>query len=435
MDTLKSERVTRIAYVINAAFEYFISLFVTGTMLGYLLDTVGFSDSLQGVLGTVATFTCGAQLFAIFLSEKRVKRICIAGNLINQICFIILYLFPFFDLSTKERTVILLILLIGGHIINNAVSPSKIAMYMDSVQLNKRGSFTAIKEMISLAGGIALSLVMGRIADIFRSADGLPTKEYYVICAVALVVMTLIHTGSVVAATEKTAPPAEKTSLNTTVKRIVKNTKFTKVVVVDILWNVTTALSISFFASYLREELAFSFTQIALLTTISSISRIIASPLLGKIADKYSFATSMTISFGIAGAGFLAMVFTAPETKWLYIAYSCLYGIAMAGINSGVINLVYDYVGQRDRATAMGFKNAIGGILAFFTALLSGAVMDAVQKRGGFYILGARMYAQQMLSLFSLVMVILLIAYMRLVIFPLKRSEDVESAYNDADKS
>jgi len=434
IDTVKSDRITRTAFVIGEAFEYFISLFVTGTMLGYLLDTVGFSDSLQGVLGTVATFTCGAQLFAIFLSEKRVKRICIAGNLINQICFIILYLFPFFDLSPKERTVILLILLIGGHVINNAVRPSKLTMYMDSVQLNKRGSFTAIKEMISLAGGIAVSLVMGRIADVFRSEDGLPTKEYYVICAVTLVVMTLIHTGSVVAATEKNVTRTEKVSLKSTMKRIVRNTKFAKVVGVGVLWDVSAVLSISFFASYLREELAFSFTQIALLTTISSVSRIIASPLLGKIADKYSFATSMTISFGIAGAGFLAMVFTAPETKWLYIAYSCLYGIAMAGINSGVINLVYDYVGQRDRATAMGFKNAIGGILAFCTALLSGAVTDAVQKRGGFDIFGARMYAQQLLSLFSLIMVILLIVYMRLVIFSLKRSEDVESAYKDADK-
>lgn len=415
--------------MICETFEYFISLFVTGTLLGYLLDTLGFSDSLQGILGTVATFSCGAQLFALFLSGKRVKKICTVGNLINQSFFVILYLFPLFDLNKNARTAILVILLIVGHIINNAVRPSKLAMYMESVPLDKRGGFTAVKEMISLAGGITVSLVMGRIADTYRSADGLPTREYYLICAIALVLMTLIHTGSVVMATEKTDKDKKSVPVGAVMKRISKNANFAKIVLVCILWHVASALSVSFFASYLREELAFSFTVIALLSTIGSLARILASPLLGKIADKYSFATSMTIAFALAGVGFAAMVFTAPNTRWLYLAYACFHGFAMAGINSGILNMVYDYVEKDDRATAMGVNNALGGILAFFTALLSGAILAGIQKIGGFRIFGATLYAQQVLSILSCVAILILIIYMRLVIVPLKRSSDVERAY------
>lgn len=412
-------------------FEYFISIFVTGTLLGYLLDTLGFSDSLQGILCTVATFSCGAQLFALFLSGKRVKKICTVGNLINQSFFVILYLFPLFDLNKNARTAILVILLIVGHIVNNAVRPSKLAMYMESVPLDKRGGFTAVKEMISLAGGITVSLVMGRIADTYRSADGLPTREYYVICAIALVLMTLIHTGSVVAATEKTDKDKKRVPVGAVMKRISKNASFAKIVLVCVLWNVASALSVSFFSSYLREELAFSFTVIALLGTVGSVARILASPLLGKIADKHSFANSMTIAFILAGIGFLAMVFTAPETRWLYIAYACFHGFAMAGINSGILNMVYDYVEKDDRATAMGVNNALGGIIAFFTALLSGAILAVIQKDGGFRIFGATLYAQQVLSILSCVAVVALIIYMRLVIVPLKRASDVERAYEE----
>lgn len=401
-------------------------------MLGYLLDTMGFSDSLQGVLGTVATFACGAQLFALFLSERRVKKICLFGNLINQSAFIVMYLFPIFDLSSEGRTAILLVVLIVGHIVNNAVRPSKLAMYMNSVPFDKRGSFTAIKEMISLVGGITVSLLMGRIADVFRNADGLPTKEYYVICAIALIIMTAIHTVSVASATEEAPSVAEKASIGKVLKRISKNKSFIKVVVVGLLWNIATALSISFYASYLREELTFNFTTIAILTTVSSVARILASPLLGKIADKYSFATSMTISFALAGIGFLAMVFTAPATKWLYAVYACLYGFAMAGINSGVINLVYDYVDNKDRGAAMGVKNAIGGILAFFTALLSGIIVTSIQENGGFHIFGTSLYAQQVLAFLSFCSVIILIIYMRCIIAPLKR---VEEAYKSGEKS
>lgn len=435
IDTRRNEKITRIAFVICETFEYFITLFVTGTMLGYLLDTVGFSDSLQGILGTVATFACGAQLFALFMSGRRVKKMCAMGNTINQFCFVILYLFPLVSISPKVRTTLLVILLIIGHIINNAVRPSKLTMYMDSVPTGTRGRFTAVKEMISLAGGIIVSLVMGRIADTFRSSDGLPTKEYYVICAVTLLIMTLIHLGSVVIATEKPIKESEKVPFGETMKRIAKNKNFAKVVVAGLLWNVASALSASFFASYLREELAFSFTTIALLTTVGSIARILASPVLGRIADKYSFATSMTIAFGLAGLGFLAMVFTSPETRWLYIGYACFSGFAMAGINSGVINFVYDYVEHQDRAAAMGVKSAIGGFLAFFTALISGAIMSAIQKNGGFKLLGANLYAQQVLSMLSCIAVIVLIVYMRLVIAPLKRVDEIESALKEEQTS
>lgn len=431
MDSKRNQKITRIAFVICETFEYFITLFVTGTMLGYLLDTVGFSDSMQGILGTVATFACGAQLFALFMSGKRVKKLCAIGNTINQTCFVILYLFPLSSISPNLRTALLVILLIVGHIINNAVRPSKLTMYMDSVPTGTRGRFTAVKEMTSLAGGIVVSLVMGRVADTFRSTDGLPTKEYYVICAIALALMTLIHFASVVAATEKTIKDTEKVSFKETMKRIASNKNFIKVVVVGLLWNVASALSISFFASYLREELAFNFTTIALLTTVGSISRILASPILGRLADKYSFSTSMTVAFGLAGLGFLAMVFTSPETRWLYIAYACFHGFAMAGINSGVINFVYDYVEHQDRATAMGVNSALGGILSFFVALLSGAIMSTIQKNGGFNLFGASLYAQQVLSILSCVAVIVLIVYMRLVIAPLKRVDEIESALKE----
>jgi MFS family permease len=418
------EKGTRIAFVICEAFEYFISIFVTSTMLGYLLDTVGFSDSLQGILGTVATFTCGAQLFALFLHGRRVKRISAIGNLINEGCFVLLYLLPFVKIDADTRTALMVVLLLLGHLIKNAINPSKIAMYMESVPLERRGGFTAVKEMISLAGGIAISLVMGRVADTYRDADGLPTGEYYVICAVTLILLTLVQIGSVLAADERCKVGVVRTSPLEVTKRLFRDDRFVKVVGVGILWNVASALSVSFFASYLRDDLEFNFTVIAILTTVSSLSRILASPILGRIADRYSFVASLSVSFALAGIGFLAVVFTAPATRWLYMVYACFYGFAMAGINSGVMNLVYDYVEPGDRATALGVKNSIGGILAFFTALLSGAIMSAVQERGGIHIFGYLLYPQQLLALLSCAVSVALIFYMRAVIAPLGRASD-----------
>jgi len=415
------DKITRIAYVIQAAFEYFISLFVTGTMLGYILDTLGFSDAVQGIICTVATFTCGAQLFALVISGRRVKRIVTVGHIINQSCFVIIYLLPLFSLPPEIKTALLVVLLFVGHIIHNAINPSMITWYMASVPNENRGRFTAVKEMISLAGGIAVSFLFGRVADVYRDADGMPTRPYYVICAVTLLIMTVIHAATHVVAEEKPPIATERVSFKEKLYRISKNKSFIKVVVVGLMWNVASALSISFFSSYLREELAFPFTVISIFTIVGSLSRILLSPILGRIADKYSFSFSMTIAFVLAAFGFLAIVFTSPETKWLYIAYSCLNGFAMAGINSGVINFVYDYVEPADRAAAMGTKNALGGILAFLTALLSGSILSDIQSAGGIELFGITIYAQQFLALLSFFATVLLIIYMRVVIAPMKR--------------
>ena len=100
----------------------------------------------------------------------------------------------------------------------------------------------------------------------------------------------------------------------------------------------------------------------------------------------------------------------------------------MGGINSGVINLIYDYVEPADRAAAMGIKNAIGGIIGFFATLLSSSLLSKIQSLPGktVEILGVSMYAQQVLSAISLIFTVGLIVYMRLVIAPMKRVKSEE---------
>ena len=390
-------------------------------MLGYILDTLGFTDAQQGIISTVATFTCGAQLFALVLVGRKRKRIVTVGHLVNQLCFVLLYLLPIFDLLPTVRTVLLMLLLFTGHIINNAINPAKITWLMSAVKNEQRGVFTAIKEMISLAGGIAISLIFGRIADVYRDAEGMPTPPYYVICTLALLAMMIIHTVTLLVSSEKNELEEIHTPIIKTISRLIHNKDLLKVILVGILWNVASAFSASFFVSYSRQELAFSFTVLAVISTAGSICRIAVSPLLGKLADKYSFAASMTLSFVLVGIGFLTMVFTAPETKWLYLVYTCLHSFAMAGLNSGVINLVYDYVGPSDRAVAMGVKNALGGILGFLIALLSGFILGKIQEAGGFNLFGITLYAQQVLAFISFVCVIVLIFYMRIVIAPMEK--------------
>ena len=421
----KKNRITRMGFVADESIDYFIQILVTSTFLGYILSAIGFNDAMQGIITNVTTFCLGAQLIAPLLAGKRVKRIVTVAMFLSHISFTLIYLLPISSLPDGATSVILVALLFFGFLVNNAVKPSRLTWLMTSVPKEKRGGFTAVKEIISLIGGIIISLSFGVIADSFRKDNGDPESEYYLICFVALLLMTVIHTVSLVISTEH-EPSAELAKKEKSgVLSVLKNPAVGKIMVVDLLWHISTSFSVSFFPSYLREELAFSFTEITALSTVSLLARIVMSPLMGRIADKYSFKTSMALSFGFKCVGLMAILFTFPgQMRWFYVVYCLFTGFAMAGANSGFLNIVYDYIPERDRASVLGIKSTAAGITGFLAAIISGAWLSVIQENGGINLCGITFYAQQIQSLVSIVVIAIVTVYTYTVIGKLKKVEE-----------
>ena len=152
---------SRFLYIIESSLEYFISILITGAFLAKITSSIGISDSLTGILTSFVSLGCSFQLVAIFLINKRpVKRWVTILHILNQLCFSLIYLVPFINLTKEMKIVIFIIFLLIGHIINNIVNPTKINWYMSLVADDKRGSFTASKEMVSLIGGMVFLIII-----------------------------------------------------------------------------------------------------------------------------------------------------------------------------------------------------------------------------------------------------------------------------------
>ena len=66
---------TRYLNILEAAFEYFISIIVSGAYLAKITSSLEISDSLTGIISSFISLGCGFQIIAIFLTNKRpVKR-------------------------------------------------------------------------------------------------------------------------------------------------------------------------------------------------------------------------------------------------------------------------------------------------------------------------------------------------------------------------
>ena len=163
-------------------------------------------------------------------------------------------------------------------------------------------------------------------------------------------------------------------------------------------------------------------TYVSILAALYAIFRSIFSKPLGRYADKHSFSKMLIICFGIQAVATLINIFTVPENGYVcYTLYYILHSIAMGGIaSSGPINLIYDNVSVENRTGAFALKNTIAGIIGFLTTLAMSPLVEYIQANGNVF-LGIPVYAQQVLSVFGLLLTVVILLYLIFVVDKIKK--------------
>lgn len=416
----KQHQLSRGAYVVEAALEYFISIMITGAYLTNLLNDIGFSTAAQTIISSLVTMTFSAELFSVLLIHKTssVKRWVTAWNLFNQMLFAVMYFTPFFDIPTGVKSAVFLVLLIAGSMIEHAIVPFRTTWHMSNVDNGKRGVFTAKKEIVSLIGGVIFSFVMGQIIDVYEAAGNI--RGSFVAGGITIIGLAILHFISMCMIKDNHVESASEKKpflegLKDSLKVTILDKSYRKIIVVFILYFVANASTYSF-GAFQRNTLGFSMTFIALLTFLYSIVRSFFSVPFGKYADKHSWEKMLRICVIIAAVGFFINTFSTPETgKITYTIYYMIFAISMAGINSGILNLTFDYVKEENRSVAIGWKSAIGGVAGFLASCIESVFIEHIENNGN-QIFGVTVYPQQILSLVSAAILVILALYLYKVV-------------------
>ena len=111
--------------------------------------------------------------------------------------------------------------------------------------------------------------------------------------------------------------------------------------------------------------------------------------------------------------GYLCAALAAPENGIVMFAlYYMFHGAAMGGINSALINLIYDYVAIEKRADSLAVCQAASGVSGFVATLAASPFIAFVQKNGN-SLLGMNVYAQQVVSAVACMVVMAAVLYVR----------------------
>jgi len=410
-------------YIAEAGIEYLISLLITDAFLALLLTSNGVPDSAAGIITELAAFAFSAQLVSVFFRKRKgMKSFITILHLINQVMFVLLYFVPVFNLPSSVKVVLIVVMFLGGQLIANIVSPYKISWFMSFVDDQHRGSFTANKEIVSLAAGTVFSMAMGSISDYYKALG--KDDVYFGICAATILVLAILHMLSIILVKDvkdDAAGDKQHVKFSTALKKTFTNKALLALILMDVIWQFGSKISLAYYGVYKNNDLGFSMKYIAFLSILSAVSRIAFSRYFGKLADKYSWKRMLGICFGIAAVSFAVNIFTVPSNgKVMFAIYSCIHAISMAGINSGLMNIIFDYVPTDDRAPALGIRTALGGVSAFVSTFAGAFIVHTVQSRGN-VVFGMAVYPQQILSAISTVICIGVVLYMIFVVEKLQK--------------
>ena len=413
---------SRTAYVVEAALEYLISLLMTGTFLAQVTMNLGFTDSQTGVISSIISLGCLFQLGSMFIRKRTVKKFVVGMSIANQLLFMLLYVIPVVPLSQNIKQTCFLIFIFTAYGLYYVAHPKKVNWLMSLVPDGQRGRFTATKEMVSLAAGIVFSYVMGLVVDSYKAAGQMETA--FIISAVVVTALMILHTVTQVISIEiPSQGQDEKTSLGSFFRNLLsvtRNKMVVRIAVVFVLWYFATYCTSSFYGTYMLRELGMSQAMTTILVGIGSVARLIASRPIGSMADRLSFRVSLRICMAIVVVSFLFAAFAMPGTGLVcFLLYYIFHSVAMAGINSALTNLVFDYVQPAQRSDALAFCQSLAGVAGFLVTLGAGWFVDYMQQQGN-QLLGMTVYAQQMTSLIAAVVVVVAIVYISLR-FPKKQ--------------
>jgi len=402
---------SRILYIIEAALEYFISILMTGSYLAALTSHLGMSDSLTGILSSFVSLGCLFQLLSVFLKRRRVKGIVTVLSAVNQFLFMMLYIIPIMGIPKQTAAVLFSAVVFLAYLIYNSIHPLKINWLMSLVDDGYRGVFTSWKEIVSLISGMLFSFGMGTMIDYF-SAEG-EIETAFLLCGITVFVLMILHTLTMLFSAEISAEDDINIGKNPIREMFntLRDKNVKKVTVLFMIWHAASGAAVPFYGTYLIKELGFSLQLVSVLGIVYSLVRASVSTFWGKYADKNSFSSMVSVCLCIAGAGFFINIFTVPSNGLVfYTIYYVLYAVAMGGINSALINLVFDMVKPQMRSNAVALSQASSGLVGFLTTLAASVLVSYIQKNGSRF-LGMDLYAQQVTSAIAAVLTLISVLY------------------------
>lgn len=412
----KEYRASRNAYSLQCMFEYFIALLSSDAFLAKLLKDIGLSDAATGVISSLIMVTFLFQLFSVPLAGKlkKIKKYIIAIDTASQLLFAAVFAVPFMPISFRGKAVSVTALILLGYLtlyLNNTLCYKWGNSF---VSPDNRGTYSAVKEMISLFGGMLFTLGAGYIVDRFESGGNLHGAFFFL-----SITMVIVCAFNFICLAKMKEVTLAESGASQNIKEIFRHTfgnrNFRNTIILTSLTEIARYLTVGFMGTYKTVDLGFSVSKIQIINVAACLCRFAISKPLGRYSDKNGYANGFYIGNLMNLAAFATGIFASPNHAWLIIPFTVIYQMGCSGTGQNTFNMAYCYVDDEYILSGIAVCNSVRGIMGFGASFIGSFILNYVQGNSNTFI-GIQANGQQILSAISAVVLIIAIIFNKKVV-------------------
>ena len=239
---------SRSVYMAQCTFEYLLSLLVTDAFLTKLLLHLGLDDMTIGIISSFITLAFVIQIFSLFLYKLKMnsKMMTLIFYSAGRLLFSSLYVIPFIPMKSATVKIVVMSFILVAYSCNYMVLNILYKWGNSFVEPNRRASYSATKEMLSLASGIIFTAVVGYVFDAMEAVGNI--ERGFIIIAVLAFVISATDIICMLLIKREDTVPAEQSRKH--FKDIIANTlgnkNFRSVILFTVIYNVAVYLTNGF---------------------------------------------------------------------------------------------------------------------------------------------------------------------------------------------
>jgi len=372
---------SRKIFVYEGATARAIFVLSTGAFFAGFAKYLGASDQLNGILGGIPILAGVMQMFSPMLFEKLESRkfAVVISFLFHRLLLGLMLFIPLFVVNRHFSLLVVAIVYLVSFMLMSFGIPPVSGMLIDLTPENIRGKYFGIRESYIFAAATIVSLIMGRVLDIFKRNS----LEYsgFLLLAVFLLALTLVNFFIFSSVKE---PPIKKYKVAPNLRSIITiplmDKKFRKIIVLFFLWNMGLQIGFPFIAVYMVTGLKLQYAYIMLMGAISALLYVITVRIWGKIAQKRGWVFTTKCSIALLAVTHAGWFLVNPQTLFLMVpVVHVLGGASWAGINISIFNVPFSFTPEEGRTIYIGFNAALGGLVGFLSILGGSALLGVFE--------------------------------------------------------
>lgn len=315
-----------------------IASLTSGVFLTGYANYMGASDEFNGIIAAIPAATGVIQLFSSMVFEKLARRkfVVALGSFIFRFFLSVMLLISMVIHDTTTKLALLVIVYSMACLISSFINPPASNWLVDLTPEQIRGSYFARRDAISLGFLTVLTVIMGRVMDLFKEYH-LEYGGFLILGAIALT-MTFLDAYYLSKIREPFRNRKTVTvNMRDAILKPFTNKKYRTVIFLFLLWNIGIQIGGPFYMVYMVTGLKLSYTNISILGVLSSLVRVFAAKYWGRFADHMSWVLTTKISIVILAICHLGWLLVDSKTIWIYLPILLVWRNCMVGCKFIVI--------------------------------------------------------------------------------------------------